>query len=79
MADNEEERTVAGNDCGPLCISLKGLSSSTKCLNASSDIRTGNLPSAGQRYRRLLRWSGTESTITEATIWPTVPAVDDRW
>jgi hypothetical protein len=23
--------------------------------------------------------SGTESTITEAVYWPTLPALDDRW
>jgi hypothetical protein len=26
----------------------------------------------------LLRWNGTESTITEDTYWPTVPALDDE-
>jgi hypothetical protein len=24
-----------------------------------------------------LGWSGTKSTVTEATYWPTVPALDD--
>jgi hypothetical protein len=27
----------------------------------------------------LLGRSGTESTVTEATHWPIVPALDDRW
>jgi hypothetical protein len=26
----------------------------------------------------LFGWNGTESTITEATYWPTVPALDDK-